>query len=74
MGHPFVVTLLFVWALSSMVRSCPTATALLSERPATVETQASRAPQGVEAGKAEEAVSPPTAGVDTSVSEGGPPV
>ncbi|NTX40820.1 MULTISPECIES: hypothetical protein [unclassified Myxococcus] len=47
MGHPFVVTLLFVWALSSMVRSCPTATALLSERPVTVETQASVMPKPV---------------------------
>ncbi|MFY2560496.1 hypothetical protein ACN469_22985 [Corallococcus terminator] len=48
MGHPFVVTLLFVWALSSMVRSCPTATALLSERPeTTVETQAPTAPKVV---------------------------
>lgn len=52
MGHPLVVTVLFVWALSSMVRSCPTATALLSERPTPVETQALRAPQVVETVKA----------------------
>jgi len=57
-GHPFVVTLLFVWALSSMVRSCPTATAHLSERPATVETQASRAPQAEEPEPGETVVPP----------------